>query len=358
MKKIGTGAVLRTYWKLRETELQSEDVIDLLFAGAEKCSFIIQYIPFTKGIIMTELNRMGCRKIKELDFANCVVVRLTKSQLKEVLALACVKTIEKDYGYRVLNCETSGIVEDPHTECYSQANCKKAIKLALFDTNVIDTLTRESVRFADEAWEDETNHGTLMAEIVWTHLFDYKKFKVEPHVYSAVVANHEGIAKTSAIMEALDWAIRNEIKIVSMSLGGYHRSALLEEMIDRAASYGIVMVAAAGNDGALEPIMYPAAYANVLSVGAKKGSFIAAYSNGGESADCYASGEQNVLDLCGYGICLTGTSGATAYVTGMILKKWSTHPEMTAADIVTQVREQMSFSAHEDFSVPRSIWNL
>lgn len=347
MKKLGTDAVWRNCWKMQETGLQSEDVIDLLFAGTEKCSFIIQYIPFTKSIVMTELNRMGCRIIKQLDFVDCVVVRLTQIQLKEVLGLACVKTIEKDHDYQILNYDAYKPICATRWEGCCKATGKKEIKLAVFDTDVHYTLVADSVRFTDKGKLAEAGHGTLMTAIVLNQLLEHKNFIAEPYAYSAVVVNDTEIAKTSSVMEALDWAICNGINIVSMSFGGYHRSVLLEEMIDRAASCGIIMVAAAGNDGALAPIMYPAAYANVLSVGAKKGRFIASYSNGSESADCYASGEHKAIDLHDYGICVTGTSGATAFVAGTILKKWCMHPERTAADIVTEVRDQMSFSSVE-----------
>lgn len=70
-----------------------------------------------------------------------------------------------------------------------------------------------------------------------------------PSIYSIVVADHRGFAKTSTIMQALDWSINNGINIICMSFGDYHKSALLENMINRASNCGIIMVAAVGNDG-------------------------------------------------------------------------------------------------------------
>lgn len=351
MKKIRLEAVQKTYPETKRTK--NTEGLEQLFEGAEKCPFIIQYIPFTKGIVVSELNRIGCRRIRQLDFANCVAVYLSKSQLKEISGLACVKTIEQDYDYQVLSNGMPNAKVAPHLEGGYRTNTGKEIKLAVFDTDVFYTLTADYVWFADEARDDEDGHGTLMAEIISTRLFDRKNFISNPHVYSAIVANYKGIAKTSSIMEALDWAIHNEIKIISMSFGGHHKSTLLEEMIGRAASNGIIMVAAAGNDGAAYPIQYPAAFANVLSVGAKKGDLIAAYSNGGENADCYASGMQNAIDLNGHHICVTGTSGATAFVAGTILKNWCIHPEMTAAEMIAKTKDRMAFSARENFSVQR-----
>ena len=90
------------------------------------------------------------------------------------------------------------------------------------------------------------------------------------------------------------------------------------------------MVAAVGNDGGFEDenrIMYPAAFDSVLSVGAKKGDTIANYSNGGENADCFANGLQSTTDINGHAVTVIGTSGATAFVAGTILKNWCANPE-------------------------------
>ncbi len=55
--------------------------------------------------------------------------------------------------------------------------------------------------------------------------------------------------------------------IINLSLGGYGGSQHLEEAVNDAAEAGALLVAASGNDG-LPQIMYPAAYDEVLAVGA------------------------------------------------------------------------------------------
>ena len=136
-----------------------------------------------------------------------------------------------------------------------------------------------------------------------------------------------------------------------MSFGDYHKSKLLENMINRASSCGIVMVAAAGNDGGFEDekrIMYPAAFDNVLSVGAKNGDTIAKYSNGGEKVDCFANGSQSTTDINGNAVNVSGTSGANAFVAGTVLKNWCVNPEKTSLDIISDTKAEMSFSASMD----------
>ncbi|MEM0199212.1 MAG: S8 family serine peptidase [Desulfurococcaceae archaeon] len=58
----------------------------------------------------------------------------------------------------------------------------------------------------------------------------------------------------------------DDADVISMSLGGPH-SNVLYDAVKYAYSYGVVLVAAAGNEGAANP-SYPAAYPEVIAVGA------------------------------------------------------------------------------------------
>lgn len=59
--------------------------------------------------------------------------------------------------------------------------------------------------------------------------------------------------------------ILNDVKTVNMSLAG-PPNRIVEAAIRRAATQGIVIVAAAGNNGPTSPPRFPAAYANVIAV--------------------------------------------------------------------------------------------
>lgn len=67
----------------------------------------------------------------------------------------------------------------------------------------------------------------------------------------------------------INYAADNRANIVSMSLGGSVPSTLIEEAVDYAVSKGVLLIAAAGNDGPdADSIGYPAAYKEVIAVGA------------------------------------------------------------------------------------------
>jgi len=78
--------------------------------------------------------------------------------------------------------------------------------------------------------------------------------------------NNEGY--DSDLIEGISWASANGANVINMSLGGYPSSTALQQAIDNAWNKGAVLVASSGNDGTSGPESYPAAYPNVIAVGA------------------------------------------------------------------------------------------
>ncbi len=361
MDEIKIGTEQEIYLAPETEKIENADQIAKISLDVEKYPFIIGCDANEKDNIITELEKLGCDGIKQLDFANCVAVSMSMAQLKAIKTLAGVEIVEKDYDYK---CLINSVSE---SECSSylagvnpQLNSKKEVKLAIFDTGVTNISVDGSVNFINDVSTDENGHGTQMAGIISSVVTNAENKVASPSIYSVVVANHRGFAKTSTIMQALDWAINNGIKIVCMSFGDYHKSKLLENMINRASSCGIIMVAAVGNDGGFENenrIMYPAAFDNVLSVGAKNGDTIANYSNGGENAECFANGSQSTKDINGNAVNVIGTSAATAFVAGTILKNWCVNPEKTSLDIIDDIKKEMSLSTGVNTSEALTLTN-
>lgn len=68
-----------------------------------------------------------------------------------------------------------------------------------------------------------------------------------------------------AIARALDWLVRQKVRVVSVSLVG-PANPVLARAIAAARARGTTIVAAVGNDGPAAPPSYPASYAGVLAV--------------------------------------------------------------------------------------------
>ena len=115
-----------------------------------------------------------------------------------------------------------------------------------------------------------------------------------------------GGGTTDDIAEAIRYASKTgtyssgshgQADIINMSLGSTAQDLDLENAIDAAYSKGIVIVAAAGNNGSSVPF-YPAAYENVISVSAVDiGANITSYSNFGSTIDIAAPGGDFSYDL-------------------------------------------------------------
>lgn len=131
-------------------------------------------------------------------------------------------------------------------------------------------------------------------------------------LHARVLTNTGG--STSDVMAGADWCRDNGAKVINMSLGGGTKSRSEENLYNQIDSQGIMIVAAAGNDGRTR-ISYPAAYTNVVSVSAiDVNNQIASFSNRGKGLDVAAPG---VLVLSsvpgGMGSESSVTAGGTEY---------------------------------------------
>ncbi|MDN4526080.1 S8 family peptidase [Fictibacillus fluitans] len=96
---------------------------------------------------------------------------------------------------------------------------------------------------------------------------------------------------SSSIVAGLHYAIDHGAKVINMSFGGGPPSQAQYDAIQEAVSKGITLVAASGNDHPAYGVNYPAAYPQVISVGATRyNDVIAPFSSRGPQLDLTAPG--------------------------------------------------------------------
>ncbi len=138
--------------------------------------------------------------------------------------------------------------------------------------NIVDGVnyvSKPAWRPADPSkWDDDHGHGTHVAGIIAALDNDIGVVGVAPEasLYALKVLDKTGSGYVSDIIAALEWAVLNDMDICNMSLGTDTDVESLEEACYAAFTDGLLLVAAAGNDGGA--VDYPAAYPWVIAVAA------------------------------------------------------------------------------------------
>jgi hypothetical protein len=216
----------------------------------------------------------------------------------------------------------------------------KNILVAVIDSEIdaknpdLDTAVVKS--FDALGGEDKPHtHGTAMAGAIAAHL---KLMGIAPGVRLLVARafddNRDAKGTSVAIYKSLQWAADNGARVVNMSFAG-PADPTLHRILTAAYEKGIVLIAAAGNAGPTSPPLYPAADPDVIAVTAtdsgdglfamaNRGSYIAVAAPG---VDILALAPDHALQLT------TGTSVATAHVSGLVALLLECKPSLKPADI-------------------------
>jgi hypothetical protein len=124
---------------------------------------------------------------------------------------------------------------------------------------------------------------------------------------------------SSTLARGIDAASQRNVRVMNLSVGG-PEDRLLSRMVDAAASKGITVVSAAGNDGPSGKPSYPAAIENVIAVTAVDAdSKLYGRATQGAFIDLAAPGV-DVLSTApgGRARIFSGTSAATAFASGAV----------------------------------------
>lgn len=141
------------------------------------------------------------------------------------------------------------------------------------------------------------------------------------------------------IADAIRYAVDNGADVLNFSFGGPWSSSTLLNAIDYAASRGVVMVAAAGNE-ITDLAHYPSSYPSVLSVAATRGSSgrHAEFSNYGYAVDISAPGK-NILStkVKGDYVKNSGTSMASPVIAGAVALLKAADPTLTDVELMKRL---------------------
>ncbi len=121
---------------------------------------------------------------------------------------------------------------------------------------------------------DDNGHGTLLAGIIASK-GEFPGVAPNAAILPIKVLDQTRLGTESALVAGIDYAVAHGAKVISMSLAfpdGFVPSFDLSRAVRDARAAGAVLVAAAGNTGDNE-IAYPAAFGEVIAVGAGRMAF-------------------------------------------------------------------------------------
>lgn len=188
---------------------------------------------------------------------------------------------------------------------------------------------------------DQPTHGTAMAETLFTGLARSSPQGVTPvRLLPVDVYGNSETTTTFDIARGIYLAIESGATIINLSLGSEGQSDLLHSVIQSARAQGVLFLAAAGNEPTGIP-NYPAAYPEVIAVSAgdRQGNLVP-YANRGEFVDVVGPAN-SIIQFHDARFLVTGTSAATAYVSGMAAAL-KAEAGKTAAEIEALLRAHLA----------------
>lgn len=195
---------------------------------------------------------------------------------------------------------------------------------------------------------DPVGHGTAVAGLIAGSAESrHPGIAPDAEILPVRVLDDENRYHDSAMVgAAVEWAVDNGADIVNLSLGGHYDSPPFAEAIAYAEQHDVLIVACTGNqrdDAPDEDVWFPARVSDVLAVtGADEHGDRWRTAVTGAETDLAAPGVELYAPKPGGGYkAVTGTSFASAVVSGAAALVRSAHPEWSA----DQVRRALTDTA-------------
>lgn len=207
------------------------------------------------------------------------------------------------------------------------------VKVAVIDTgvNYNHPDLKDNYAGGENFWKpgtpplDDNGHGTHIAGTIAAIHNGFGVIGVAPKakIYALKVVNKKGNGDLSLIVAGLNWAIKNKMHIINMSLGSATGFEAVNRAVQVAVANNITVVCAAGNESS--DVIYPAKLAETIAVSSMDaGNTFSYFSNFGREIDFIAPGSiiYSTAKNGKYEF-LDGTSMACPHIAGMAALAYS-----------------------------------
>ena len=312
------------------------------------------------------MKQLSLRKLFVTGLTVCLINSLAFSAIAQTVSLTQSQEVKDTYydvkelssNYVSWGVNPSNPASINLVEAWKKFKKKKEIVVAVVDTGIdrIHPFLEKNI-YVDSGKVDENNfgvdfskdrkikgapfdshgHGTHVSGIIKSI---YPEVKILALKYYN--PNASGMDNLNSTVEALRYAVDHNVDVINYSGGGPEPAAEELKVLKEAERKGILVVAAAGNEESnideKAKAYYPASYGlkNIITVTAHDEDLkILPSSNyGKQSVDIFAPGYRIKSSLqngrAGY---LTGTSQATAFVTGVAALIKSEYPSFSTEKI-------------------------
>lgn len=242
--------------------------------------------------------------------------------IRALEAAAPGTVVGRNHAYRPVPEETAAAGEPRSYAAallaWPSRGCPAAVPVGMIDTPLDPTVPGlAGVRIETRDFTVGTPadpHGTAIAELLAGpgRLNDVRLYTAG---VVGAVPGRDPAAGVDDMVRALDWLASKDVHLVNVSLAGPYNK-ILDRGLVAATERGMIIVAAAGNDGRDAPPRWPAAFPGAIAVTAIDAE-LAPYRQAprGNWLDFAAPGVDVYVSLSDGGRYLSGTSIATAFVT-------------------------------------------
>jgi PKD repeat protein len=266
---------------------------------------------------------------------NAIAAKLPEPAIENIQKSPRVTYVEIDGEVHTLDAELDnswGVKRIGAGTVHASGNNGTGVMVAILDTGIdyehsdLDDNYIDGYDFVNDDSDpmDDNGHGTHCAGIVAAEDNGEGVVGVAPgaDLYAVKVLNSVGSGSESDVIAGIQWSVDKDMDVISMSFGSNVESTPLKDACDNADSSGVLLVAAAGNDGNPpgrgDNVDYPAGYYSVIAVAATDSNDIRArWSSTGPAVELAAPGVNiNSTYLGGEYAYASGTSMACPHVAG------------------------------------------